>query len=153
MYVCMYVCIYMCVYVCTYECVCVLSTFSNIFSSETTVPIEGKFHGEPSWDVVTKVCSNGPGHMTKMDAMSIYSKNLKKIFFSGTKRSMTLKLGMQQWVLGYCQVCSNDDPGLILTYFTARSNLVTYAFVWEKGQTMYFSETIVVYDVKVGRCS
>ena len=49
--------------------------------------------------------------------------------------------------------CSNDDPGLTLTYFTARSNLVPYAFVGENGKTMDFSETIVVYDVKVGRCN
>ena len=48
---------------------------------------------------------------------------------------------------------SNDDPGVTLTYFTARWNLVPYAFVWEKVKTMEFSETIVVYDVKVGRCS
>ena len=65
---------------------------------------------------------------------------------------MTLKLGMQHWV-EYYQVCSNDDPELTLTYFTARSNLVPYAFVWEKGKTMDFSETVVVYDVKVVRCS
>ena len=31
----------------------------------------------------------------------------------------------------------------------ARSNLVPYAFVWEKGKTMAFSETIVVYDLKL----
>ena len=31
--------------------------------------------------------------------------------------------------------------------------LVPYAFIWEKGKTMDISETIVVYDVKVGRCS
>ena len=31
----------------------------------------------------------------------------------------------------------------------ARSNLVPYAFVWEKGKTMDFSETIVVYDLKL----
>ena len=68
---------------------------------------------------------------------------------------MTLKfgIGIQHWVLEYYQVCSNDDPELTLTYFTARSNLVPYAFVWEKGKTMDFSETIVVYDVEVGRCS
>ena len=47
------------------------------------------------------------------------------------------------------QVCSNDDPGLTLTYFMARSNLVPYAFVWEKGKTMDFSETIDVYDLKL----
>ena len=61
---------------------------------------------------------------------------------------MTLKLGMQHWVLEYYQICSNDDPGLTLTYFTARSNLVPYAFVWEKGKTMEFSETVVC-DLKL----
>ena len=59
-----------------YVCMCVcVSTFSNIFSSEITGPIEAKFHMEPPWDGETKVCSNGPGHMTKMAA--IYSKTLK----------------------------------------------------------------------------
>ena len=62
---------------------------------------------------------------------------------------MTLKLSMQHRVLEYYQVCLNDDPRLTLTYFTARSNLVPYAFVWEKDKTMDFSETIVVYDLKL----
>ena len=53
------------------------SIFSNI-SSETTGPIEAKFYVEPPWDGGTKVCSNGSGHMTKMAAMPIYVKNLKK---------------------------------------------------------------------------
>ena len=39
------------------------------------------------------------------------------------------------------QVCSNDDPGLTLTYFTARSNLVPFAIVWGKGKTKDFSES------------
>ena len=52
-----------------------MSTVSNI-SSETTGPIEAKFHMEPPWDGGTKVCSNGPGHMTKMAAMPIWFKNL-----------------------------------------------------------------------------
>ena len=56
---------------------------------------------------------------------------------------------MQHRVLKYYQGCSNDDPELTLTYFTERSNLVLCAFVWEKGKTMDFSETIVVYDGKV----
>ena len=42
-----------------------------------------------------------------------------------------------------------DLARLILTYFMARSNLVHYAFVWEKGKTMDFSETIVVFDLKL----
>ena len=66
---------------------------------------------------------------------------------------MTLNVGMQYRVLKYYQVCSNDDPGLTLTYFTVRSNLVSYAFVWDKGKTMDFSEIILVCDIKVGRCS
>ena len=59
-------------------------------------------------------------------------------------------------MLEYYQVffkCHYDDPGLTLTNFTRRSNFVPYAFVWEKGKTMDISETIVVCDVKVGRCS
>ena len=96
------------------------------------------------WDGGTKVCLNGPGHMTKMATMPIYGKRLKK------SSPMALKLGsMQHRLLKYYQVCSNDYPGLTLTYFTARSNLVPYAFVWEKGKTMDFSETIVVYDSKL----
>ena len=78
-----------------------------------------------------------------------YMVKTKKIFFSGTNRPMTLKLSMQHRVLEYYHVCSNDDPGWTLTYFTARSNLVPYASVWEKDKTMDFSETIVVYDLKL----
>ena len=44
---------------------------------------------------------------------------------------------------------SNDDPGLTSTCFMARSNLVHYAFVWEKGKTIDFSVTISVYDLKL----
>ena len=69
---------------------------------------------ESPWDGGTKVCSNGPGHMTKMAAMLIYDKNFKKIFFSGTKRLMTLKLGMQHRVLEYYQVYH------CLAYFTSK---------------------------------
>ena len=63
--------------------------FLNFFSSITTRPIEAKFHVEPSGDGGKKACSNDPGHLTNMAAMPL------KIFFSGTKRPMTLKLGMQ----------------------------------------------------------
>ena len=33
---------------------------------------------EPPWDGGTKVYSNGSGHMTKLAAMPIYGKTLKK---------------------------------------------------------------------------
>ena len=57
---------------------------------------------------------------------------------------MTLKLGMMHRVLEYVQM---------MTYFIARSNVIPYVFVWEKGKAMDFSETIVVYGVKLDRCS
>ena len=66
---------------------------------------------------------------------------------------MFLKLCIRHRVLEYYKVCSNNAPGLTFTYFTARSNLILYAFVQEKNKTMYFSETIILYDIKVGRCS
>ena len=66
---------------------------------------------------------------------------------------MTLKLVILHRVLEYYQVCSNDAPGLTITYFTARSSLVPYAFVLEKVETIDFSETIVVNGIKVGRCN
>ena len=65
---------------------------------------------------------------------------------------MTLKLGMHHWVLEYYQVCSMMTL-VDLDLFYGKVILVPYAFVWEKGKTMDFSETIVVYDVKVNRWS
>ena len=49
-------------------------------------------------------------------------------------------------------MCTNDDPGVTLTYFTARSTLVTKAFLWEKVKTVDFSESTAPCDLKVGRC-
>ena len=40
--------------------------------------LKSKFHVEPSLDGGTQVCSIGPGHMTKMAAMTIYGKTLQK---------------------------------------------------------------------------
>ena len=53
-------------------------TCSNVFSSETAWPIKAKFYVEPHWEGGTKVYINSSGHMTKMAAMLIYGKNLKK---------------------------------------------------------------------------
>ena len=61
-------------------------TFSNVFSSETAWPIKAKFYVEPPWERGTKVYINGPGHMTKMAAMPIYStKNFKNLFLQNQK--------------------------------------------------------------------
>ena len=66
-----------------------------------------------------------------MATMLIYGKNPLKIFFPRTKGPMTLGLGMQHWGHGPNKVCSNDDCGLTFTFFTARSNLLPYAFIRE----------------------
>ena len=57
----------------------------NILSSETAWPIKVKFHMELLWVGGTKVCSNGPGHMTKMAAMPIYAKRIKKLLLRNKK--------------------------------------------------------------------
>ena len=80
-------------------CVCVLSTFSNIFS-QTIGPSGDDLHMEPPWDGGTKVCSNGPGHMTKMAAMPIYGKSLQNLLL-WNQQAMTLKLSTQHRVLKY----------------------------------------------------
>ena len=97
-----------------------------------------------------KVCSNSPRWLPCPYTV----KTLKNLLLRNQKAN-----DLETWyaplgarVLLY-QDCSNDDPGLILIYFMARSNLVPYAFVWEKCKTMDFSETIVVYDVKVSKDS
>ena len=96
------------------------STFSKFFSLETAGQIEAKLYMEPPWDEGMKDYSSGLGHMTNISAVPIYGKNLKKIFFSRTKRPMTLKLGMQHRIFEYYQICSNSAPGLTLTYFTGK---------------------------------
>ena len=42
------------------------------------------------YDKLDKVITNCTGHMTKMTAMPIFGKNNFKIFFSRTRRQMTL---------------------------------------------------------------
>ena len=48
---------------------------------------------------------------------------------------------MLHWGLQPIIVCSNDDPGVTLTYFTERSNL----------ETVDISETIAASNLKFGR--
>ena len=66
---------------------------------------------------------------------------------------MTLNLGMRHWLLEYYQVCSNDDPGLSLTYFTARSNLVPFVFLWENTKAVDFQEIVEACEVKTATYS
>ena len=98
---------------------------SKIFLSEATWPIKAKFYVEPPWIGGTTFCSRHLGHMTKMATTPIYGKNPSNIFFSGTGGPILTKLGMYYRGLQPLIVCSNDDPGVTLTYFMARSNLVS----------------------------
>ena len=59
---------------------------------------------------------------------------------------------MKHWGLHPIIVCSNDDHRVTMTYFTARTNLVTKALLWENVKTVDFSETIAACDLKVDRC-
>ena len=80
------------------------STFSNFFPQKTLgCTFEAKFQMEPPWDVGMKICSNVLGHMTKMAS--------GKTSFFGTKRPMTLKLGIQHRVLKCYHISSTDDTG------------------------------------------
>ena len=45
---------------------------------------------------------------------------------------MILKLGIQHRGLKLYKVYINEDPGLTLTYFMARSNKITCTFEWGK---------------------
>ena len=109
----------------------------KLFSLEIARPIVATFHVGPPLDRETKVCSNGPGQVTK----TYMVKTLKNILFWNQKAKD----------LERCHAASGTRvlprvfkwwPWLTLTYFMARSNLVSYAFVWEKGKTMDFSELL-----------
>ena len=122
------------------------SIISNIFSTETAWPIKAKFYVKPPWKGGTNFYINGPGHMTKMSTMPIYSKKTLTIFCSRTGSLMILKLGMQHKGLKLYKVYINDEPGLTLTYFTARSNWVAYMFEWGKLLQSFFGGKLAAKD-------
>ena len=110
---------------------CPSTIFKDLFLQNRWVSQSQISCGASQWDGGTKVYSRGLGHMTKMAAMPIYGKNPSEIF-SRTKGPLTCGLVCSNGALGPIIVCSNDDPRLTLTYFTTRSNLVSYAFIWGK---------------------
>ena len=66
---------------------------------------------------------------------------------------MNLKHGMQNLVLEYYQICPTDDLGFTFTNFTARSNLVPFAYIWEIAYTVDFLATDEFCEMKVGTYS
>ena len=45
---------------------------------------------------------------------------------------MILKLGMNHQAMELYKVCIDHDPGMTLTFFTARSTEAAHEFEWEK---------------------
>ena len=80
---------------------------------------------EPPWVGGTKFCLQHLGHMTKMAATPIYMvKTLQK----SSSPEPAGRFSRTWYVASETPSiinCSNDDPGVTLTYFTARSDLVT----------------------------
>ena len=72
-----------------------------------------------------KIYKHNAGHMTKMAAMPIFGKTPSKSFFTGTRGPISMNLGMSHLGLLPIIVCTNEDPGVTLTYFTVRSNFTT----------------------------
>ena len=68
--------------------------YCNIVFSQTIDPIELKFYVKTPYDKLAKIYTKYFGHMTKMATTPIYGKKHLKIFFSRTRRLMTLRLGM-----------------------------------------------------------
>ena len=63
-------------------------TPGSVHQHQTSSPLKplGQLNSNFIWRLLRKVCSNGPGHMTKMAAMPIYGKNpLKKLLFQNQK--------------------------------------------------------------------
>ena len=85
-----------------------------------------------------------------MATMPIYGKNLKK------SSSQEPKVRRPCW---YAASGSQVLPSLFkwcpwvdLDLFCDKVKFGPYAFVWENGKTMDFSEIILVCDIKIGRC-
>ena len=72
-----------------------------------------------------KIHQHNAGHITKIAAMLLSGKNTLKIFFPVTTGLILMKLCMKHLRPKPFIFCSNYDPGLILTYFIARSNFAT----------------------------
>ena len=97
-----------------------------------------------------KICLYDAGHMTNMAATPIYGINTENILFPGTSGSILMKLGMKHQKFKLIIFCSTDNPVLILTYFTARSNFATSTSVWENVTMVDTLEIIASCDLEFG---
>ena len=78
------------------------STYQNIFFSETTWPIEIKFHMTTPYDWLAKIYTNCYGHMTKMATVPIYGKKLLKYLLIWNQKAIgfgTWYVALGMWAL------------------------------------------------------
>ena len=82
-----------------------------------------------------------------MAAVPIYGINT-----IGTSGSIPMKLGMKHQRFKLIIFCSKDNHVFtyVLTYFTARSNFATSAFIWENVTVMDTLEIIASCDLEFG---
>ena len=67
---------------------------------------------------IKRFFSNELDNMNKMAAMPLHDKNALKSFYSGTYKPTDIELGMLHSGFMLVTMYSNNDSGLILTYFT-----------------------------------
>ena len=76
-------------------------------------------------------------------------KTLFKVFFPGTSGLILMKIGMKHHRCKSIIFCSMDNPGLTLTYFTARSNFAAFALILENVTLMDSLEKIASCDMEL----
>ena len=106
---------------------------------------------EPPWDGGTKVCSNNPGHMTRMADTPIYGKNLKK--------SSPEPKGRWPWKLVCSTGCSSTTKFVQMMTLSRPWPILQQGQIWslmllygKKVKQWIFQkllETIVIYDLKL----
>ena len=82
-----------------------------------------------------KIHQHNAGHITKMAVMPYMVKHFK-LFCTGNKRLILMKLCTKHQRPKPFIFCSNYDPALTVTYFMTRSNFATLACIWENVETM-----------------
>ena len=80
---------------------------------------------EPPWDVGMEICSNVPGHMTKIVGPYMV-KTFKNLLHNQEADDFETWYTIKQHrVLKYYQICSNDDTGLTDHFY----NIVKFCFL------------------------
>ena len=114
-------------------------------------PSQNQIHIKLLWDRETKTCSNGPGHINKMAAMPVYGRNL-------SKSSSPEQKGRWPWIAVRSIECTSSTKSVQTMTLGWHWPTLRPGRSWsllllcrKKLKQKIFSETTVVYDIKVGR--